>query len=154
MYVCQGLEEEMNDGSNPLNPGNFKHVKLIPDGAALFTRKMGMSCTWESERGFGERSWRYSAVINDGKIEKLFVEVLCLPASRLHRYVWRGRLVVCARRIPNYVSSHLPSLPSFVSKPLTPHSCSPNMNPPILTKTDPFVLLYPDPNRSFLPKLT
>ena len=24
--------------------------------------------------GFGERSWRYSAVINDLKIEKLFVE--------------------------------------------------------------------------------
>lgn len=35
---------------------------------------MGMSCTWEAERGFGERSWRYSAVINDMKIEKLFVE--------------------------------------------------------------------------------
>ena len=34
-----------------------------------------MSCTWEAERGFGERSWRYSAVINDMKIEKLFVEI-------------------------------------------------------------------------------
>jgi hypothetical protein len=71
----KGLHEEDTDGSNPLNPGNFKKVKLIPDGACLFTRGMGMSCTWESERGFGERSWRYSAVINDGKIEKLFVEV-------------------------------------------------------------------------------
>jgi peroxiredoxin len=36
---------------------------------------MGMSCTWESERGFGERSWRYSCVINDMKVEKMFVEV-------------------------------------------------------------------------------
>ena len=35
---------------------------------------MGMSCTWEAERGFGERSWRYSAMINDINIEKLFVE--------------------------------------------------------------------------------
>jgi thioredoxin-dependent peroxiredoxin len=35
---------------------------------------MGMSCTWDSERGFGERSWRYAAVINNMKIEKLFVE--------------------------------------------------------------------------------
>jgi peroxiredoxin len=35
---------------------------------------MGMSCTWDSERGFGERSWRYSAVFNDMKIEKLFIE--------------------------------------------------------------------------------
>ena len=37
-----------------------------------------MSCTWDSERGFGERSWRYSVVINDMKIEKIFVEVLLL----------------------------------------------------------------------------
>lgn len=73
--IHQGLEKEEKDESNPLNPGNFKKVKLLPDGACLFTRGMGMSCVWESERGFGERSWRYSAVINDMKIEKLFVEV-------------------------------------------------------------------------------
>ena len=33
-----------------------------------------MSSTWDSERGFGERSWRYSVVINDMKVEKIFVE--------------------------------------------------------------------------------
>jgi hypothetical protein len=71
----QGLEEEKEDSSNPLNPGNFKRVKLIPDGACLFTRGMGMSCTWSTERGFGERSWRYAMIINDMKVEKLFVEV-------------------------------------------------------------------------------
>eukprot|EP00964_Phaeocystis_antarctica_P078957 scaffold49137_cov34-Phaeocystis_antarctica.AAC.1 len=32
--------------------------RSIPDGACQFTRGMGMSCTWEKERGFGERSWR------------------------------------------------------------------------------------------------
>jgi len=52
----------------------FTRVKLIPDGAALFTRCMGMSCLWDSERGFGERSWRYSMVVNDGIIEKMFME--------------------------------------------------------------------------------
>jgi hypothetical protein len=83
VYLCQwginlGLEKEDKDTASPLNPGNFKKVKLLPDGAALFTRGMGMSCVWESERGFGERSWRYSAVINDMKIEKLFVEVRAL----------------------------------------------------------------------------
>jgi len=52
----------------------FKNVKLLPDGAALFTRGMGMSTVWDSNRGFGERSWRYSAVINDSKLEKLFIE--------------------------------------------------------------------------------
>lgn len=72
----QGLPEEKESTANPLNPGNFQKVKLLPDGACLFTRGMGMSCTWESERGFGERSWRYSAVLNDMKIEKMFVEVL------------------------------------------------------------------------------
>jgi peroxiredoxin len=71
----QGLPEEKTSTASPLNPGNFQKVKLLPDGAALFTRGMGFSCTWDSERGFGERSWRYSAVINDMKIEKLFIEV-------------------------------------------------------------------------------
>mmetsp|Transcript_29191 Transcript_29191/g.66986 ORF Transcript_29191/g.66986 Transcript_29191/m.66986 type:complete len:117 (+) Transcript_29191:70-420(+) len=65
----QGLEEDKTPGSL-----GFKKVKLIPDGACLFTRGMGMSCTWDSERGFGERSWRYAAVINDMKVEKLFIE--------------------------------------------------------------------------------
>jgi peroxiredoxin len=39
--IHQGLEKEDKDASNPLNPGNFKKVKLIPDGASLFTRGMG-----------------------------------------------------------------------------------------------------------------
>jgi thioredoxin-dependent peroxiredoxin len=51
-----------------------KNVKLIPDGACLFTRGMGLTCTWTTERGFGERSWRYSMVVNDMKIEKIFIE--------------------------------------------------------------------------------
>lgn len=72
--IHQGLTKEDKDASNPLNPGNFKKVKLLPDGAALFTRGMGMNVVWEKERGFGERSWRYAVVINDMKIEKLFIE--------------------------------------------------------------------------------
>jgi peroxiredoxin len=35
---------------------------------------MGMSITWHTERGFGERSWRYSVVINDNIVEKIFIE--------------------------------------------------------------------------------
>ena len=35
---------------------------------------MGMSTVWDTERGFGERSWRYSVVINDNKVEKIFIE--------------------------------------------------------------------------------
>jgi peroxiredoxin len=72
--IHQGLATEDTDDSNPLNPGNFKQVKLLPDGACEFTRGMGMSCTWDTNRGFGERSWRYSVVINDMIVEQIFVE--------------------------------------------------------------------------------
>jgi peroxiredoxin len=52
---------------------NIKNVKLIPDGNAYFTRSMGYLVT-KSNLGFGQRSWRYAAVIDNGVIEKLFVE--------------------------------------------------------------------------------
>lgn len=65
----QGLEEDLTPGSF-----GFKKVKLIPDGACLFTREIGMSCIWDSERGFGERSWRYSSLIIDGVVKKVFIE--------------------------------------------------------------------------------
>jgi peroxiredoxin len=52
---------------------NIKNVKLIPDGNAYFTRSMGQLVT-KTNLGFGERSWRYAAVVDDGIIEKLFDE--------------------------------------------------------------------------------
>jgi peroxiredoxin len=48
-------------------------VKLLPDGNGEFTRKMGMLVD-KSNLGFGYRSWRYSAVIDDGQVEKVFAE--------------------------------------------------------------------------------
>ena len=48
-------------------------VFLLPDGNAEFTRKMGMLVE-KSNLGFGLRSWRYAMVVNDGEIEKMFVE--------------------------------------------------------------------------------
>jgi peroxiredoxin len=53
---------------------NIEKVKLIPDGNAYFTRSMGMLVS-KSNLGFGDRSWRYAAVVDNGVIEKLFVEV-------------------------------------------------------------------------------
>jgi peroxiredoxin len=50
-----------------------KNVLLLPDGNGEFTRKMGMLVD-KSNLGFGMRSWRYSMLVNDGKIEKIFVE--------------------------------------------------------------------------------
>jgi len=51
----------------------IEKVKLIPDGNAHFTRAMGQLVR-KSNLGFGERSWRYAAVVDNGIIEKLFEE--------------------------------------------------------------------------------
>ncbi len=52
---------------------NIQNVQLIPDGNAYFTRSMGQLVA-KTNLGFGERSWRYAAVVNDRIIEKMFVE--------------------------------------------------------------------------------
>jgi peroxiredoxin len=52
---------------------NIKNVKLIPDGNAYFTRSMGQLVA-KTNLGFGERSWRYAALVDDRIIEKLWVE--------------------------------------------------------------------------------
>lgn len=52
---------------------NIEKVKLIPDGNAYFTRSMGMLVN-KLNLGFGDRSWRYAMIVNNGIIEKLWVE--------------------------------------------------------------------------------
>ena len=51
----------------------IKHVKMIPDGSGNFTRFMGM-LIGKNHLGFGMRSWRYMAIINDGVIERWWQE--------------------------------------------------------------------------------
>ena len=48
-------------------------VTLIPDGSGKFAEGMGLLVDM-SNHGFGKRSWRYSMLVNDGKIEKMFIE--------------------------------------------------------------------------------
>lgn len=48
-------------------------VRLLADGNGDFSRGMGMLVD-KSDLGFGERSWRYSMVVDDGLIEKMFIE--------------------------------------------------------------------------------
>ena len=48
-------------------------MKLLPNGSGHFTRRMGMLID-KDHLGFGMRSWRYAAVINNGQIEKWFEE--------------------------------------------------------------------------------
>lgn len=49
------------------------NVFLLPDGSAEFTRMMGMLVI-KVNLGFGMRSWRYSMLVEDGAIKKMFVE--------------------------------------------------------------------------------
>jgi len=52
---------------------NISKVKPIGDGEGLFTKGMGMLVN-KPKQGFGMRSWRYSAYIENGKVLKIFVE--------------------------------------------------------------------------------
>ena len=52
---------------------NIKKVKAIGDGEGTFTAGMGMLVS-KPKQGFGLRSWRYSAYIDNGEIKVMFVE--------------------------------------------------------------------------------
>lgn len=52
---------------------NLENVKVIPDGSGIFTRLMGMLVD-KDNLGFGYRSWRYAAIVNDGVVEAWFEE--------------------------------------------------------------------------------
>ncbi len=60
----------MNEWARGLN---IKNVKVIPDGAGAFTAGMDMTVDM-SAIGFGPRSRRYAAVVNNGLVEHMFVE--------------------------------------------------------------------------------
>ena len=49
------------------------NLNFLPDGNGDFSRAMGMLVA-KSDLGFGERSWRYSMLVKDGVIEKMFIE--------------------------------------------------------------------------------
>ena len=48
-------------------------VEMVPDGDGVFTRGMNMLVD-KPAQGFGLRSWRYAMVVNNKKVEKMFVE--------------------------------------------------------------------------------
>jgi glutaredoxin-like protein len=50
-----------------------ENVTLIPDGNGEFTEGMGLLVD-KSDLGFGKRSWRYSMLVNNGVVEKMFIE--------------------------------------------------------------------------------
>ena len=77
---AEGIDEvyclSVNDAFTMFQWGRHqdaKNVKLLPDGNCEFTRGMGMLVKKEN-LGFGDRSWRYSMLVEDGEIVKVFSE--------------------------------------------------------------------------------
>jgi len=70
--VCLSVNDAfvMNEWARSQESGN---ITMIPDGNGEFTAKMGMLVD-KSDLGFGKRSWRYSMLVKDGVIEKMFIE--------------------------------------------------------------------------------
>lgn len=60
----------MNEWAKDQNAGN---ITVIPDGNGEFTEGMGMLVD-KADLGFGKRSWRYSMLVKDGVVEKMFIE--------------------------------------------------------------------------------
>jgi glutaredoxin-like protein len=50
-----------------------EELTFLPDSDGSFTSAMGMLVD-KSDVGLGKRSWRYSMIVDDGRIEKMFVE--------------------------------------------------------------------------------
>lgn len=50
-----------------------QNITVIPDGNGEFTDGMGMLVS-KADLGFGKRSWRYSMLVKDGIVEKMFIE--------------------------------------------------------------------------------
>ena len=48
-------------------------ITFVPDGNGTFTEGMGL-LVGKDQLGFGKRSWRYSMLVRDGVIEKMFIE--------------------------------------------------------------------------------
>jgi glutathione-dependent peroxiredoxin len=52
---------------------NADAITFIPDGNGELAEKMGMLVD-KQHLGFGKRSWRYSMLVHDGVIQKMFIE--------------------------------------------------------------------------------
>jgi len=70
--ICMSVNDTfvMNEWAKDQEAEN---VTLIPDGNGEFTEGMGMLVDKE-DLGFGKRSWRYSMLVKDGIVEKMFIE--------------------------------------------------------------------------------
>ena len=70
--ICVSVNDAfvMNEWQKEQNAHN---ITFMPDGNGDFTDGMGMLVD-KAELGFGVRSWRYSMLVKDGVVEKMFIE--------------------------------------------------------------------------------
>jgi len=70
--VCMSVNDAfvMNEWRKSQNAEN---ITFIPDGNGAFTDGMGLLVS-KDDLGFGSRSWRYSMLVRDGIVEKMFIE--------------------------------------------------------------------------------
>jgi glutaredoxin-like protein len=70
--ICISVNDAfvMSEWSNAQKASN---ITFLPDGNGDFSRGMGMLVS-KQDLGFGDRSWRYSMLVKDGVIEKMFIE--------------------------------------------------------------------------------
>ncbi len=50
-----------------------ENITMLPDGNGELSEALGFLVD-KTDLGFGKRTWRYSMVVNDGVIEKMFIE--------------------------------------------------------------------------------
>lgn len=70
--ICMSVNDTfvMNEWKKTQEADN---ITFIPDGNGEFTEQMGLLVDKEN-LGFGKRSWRYSMLVTDGVIKKMFIE--------------------------------------------------------------------------------
>jgi len=70
--VCVSVNDAfvMNEWQDSQHAHN---IRFLPDGNGEFTQAMGMLVD-KQNLGFGRRSWRYSMLVKNGVVQKMFVE--------------------------------------------------------------------------------
>jgi len=80
LFKAEGIDEiyclSVNDAFVMFQWGKnlgAEKVQLLPDGNLEFTRGMDMHVS-KANLGFGDRSWRYSMLVENGEVVKVFSE--------------------------------------------------------------------------------
>ncbi len=70
--VCMSVNDTFVMNAWAVNQ-EAENITVLPDGNGEFTQGMGMLVDKE-DLGFGKRSWRYSMLVKDGTVQKMFIE--------------------------------------------------------------------------------